>query len=76
MKYEIWVRKLRALRLKKGLKQSEVADLIDLSRPQYTAIENGHCVVNYKHLYNLAKAFGTTIPKLVSMDGIRARPRV
>jgi transcriptional regulator with XRE-family HTH domain len=75
MEYETWVRKLRALRVKRGLKQAEVAKRIRLSRPQYTAIENGNCIVNYEHLRSLAKAFGMTMSDLVSMTGVRLRTK-
>jgi len=75
MEYETWVRKLRALRELHGLKQADVAKRIRLSRPQYTAIENGNCIVNYEHLRSLAKAFGLSMADLVSMAGVRIRAK-
>jgi DNA-binding XRE family transcriptional regulator len=70
MEYEIWTRKLATLRLKKGLTQNEVALGLGISRPHYTAIENGQTVVNYTQLYNLAKVLGLTMTALMQMKGV------
>jgi len=72
MEYDIWVRKLRALRNKKQLTQREVAERMHLSRSQYSAIENGLSLANYKHLYNLAKVFRMTMADLVTMRDVRS----
>lgn len=73
MEYEIWTRKLKALRLSLDLRQEDVAKKMRISRSQYSAIENGKSVANYKHLYNLAKALGMPLTDLISMPGIRLR---
>lgn len=73
MEYEIWARKLKALRLSLDLRQEDVAKKMRISRSQYSAIENGKSIANYKHLYNLAKALGIPITDLLSMNGIRLR---
>jgi transcriptional regulator with XRE-family HTH domain len=73
MEYEIWTRKLRALRLSFDLRQEDVAKKMRISRSQYSAIENGKSVANYKHLYNLAKALGIPLTDLISMNGVRLR---
>ena len=73
MEYEVWVRKLRALRQEKGWRQQDVADSIHLSRAQYSAIENGESVINYKHIYNLAKAFGMTVADFIAMKDVSLR---
>ena len=36
--------------------QAEVASLLRLSRAQYTAIENGRCMLTFAHMHNLATA--------------------
>lgn len=72
MEYDIWVRKLKTLRTKRQLTQREVAEQIHLSRSQYSAIENGLSVANYRHLYNLAKVFRITMADLVSMRDVRS----
>ena len=70
MEYEIWTRKLATLRLRKKLTQNEVALGLGISRPHYTAIENGQTVVNYTQLYNLAKVLGLTMTALVRMRNV------
>ena len=72
MEYDIWVRKLRLLRIKKQLTQREVAEQMHLSRSQYSAIENGLSLANYKHLYNLAKVFGISMADIVAMRNVRS----
>lgn len=71
MEYEIWTQKLRALRESRDLRQQDVADMVPFSRSQYCAIENGKCVANYVHLYNLAKAFKMSLPAFLAMKGVR-----
>lgn len=71
MEYDIWVRKLKTLRTKRQLTQRQVAEQMHLSRSQYSAIENGLSVVNYKHLYNMSKVFHMTMADLVSMRDVR-----
>ena len=73
MEYEIWTRKLRVLRLSLDLRQEDVAKKMRISRSQYSAIENGKSVANYKHLYNLAKALSIPLIDLISMTGVRLR---
>jgi len=70
MEYEIWTEKLRALRESRDWRQQDVADRVPFSRSQYCAIENGKCVANYVHLYNLAKAFDLHLPELLAMVGV------
>jgi transcriptional regulator with XRE-family HTH domain len=65
MEYEIWCRCLRQYREQKELTQQAVADGIDISRSHYSAIEHGRTVINYKHLYNLAKYFKVHISDLM-----------
>lgn len=72
MEYDIWVRKLKQLRTKRGMTQRDIAEQIHLSRSQYSAIENGLSVVNYKHLYNLSKVFRMTMADLVAMRDVRS----
>lgn len=72
MEYEIWVRKLKALRKKRGWTQREVAQHLHCTRAHYSTIENGITMVTYKQLYNLAKVFHITMVELIAMRGIRA----
>lgn len=58
--YPEFLKKLREKRLAKGYTQAEVAAGIKLSRAQYTAIERGRSLVNWRHLQNLASFFKTS----------------
>jgi transcriptional regulator with XRE-family HTH domain len=52
--YAELLKELRAKRLAKKYTQAEVAAGIKLSRAQYTAIERGRSMLNWKHLHSLA----------------------
>jgi transcriptional regulator with XRE-family HTH domain len=52
--YDLFLVQLRATRLSRDLTQAELAAQINLSRAQYTAIENGRSMINFQHLHNLA----------------------
>jgi transcriptional regulator with XRE-family HTH domain len=51
---------LKTKRLSKNLTQAQVAAGIQLSRAQYTAIEQGRSMLNWKHLHRLAKFLKTS----------------
>jgi transcriptional regulator with XRE-family HTH domain len=52
--YAELLKELRKKRKAKGYTQAEVADGIKLSRAQYTALEKGRSLLNWRHLHNLA----------------------
>lgn len=58
--YAALLKELRDTRLQKNLTQAQVATGIRLSRAQYTAIEQGRSMLNWRHLYRLAKYLKTT----------------
>jgi len=70
LEYEIWVRKLRALRRSKGWLQKDVIERMPrgMSRCHYVSIEHGQSNVTYRHLYNLSQAFGLTMAEMVTLD--------
>lgn len=70
MEYTLWTQKLKALRKNKGLRQQDIADKVTFSRSQYCAIENGDCIANYIHLYQLAKAFKMPLDEFIAMRNI------
>lgn len=70
MDYEVWTRKLKVLRLRRGWRQEDVVQKMPISRSQYSAIENGRSVVNYHHLLCLAKIFGMKLADFMSMKGV------
>jgi transcriptional regulator with XRE-family HTH domain len=57
--YESFIQELKAVRLARGLTQAQLAEKINLSRAQYTAIECGRSTANFRHMYNLAVALKT-----------------
>lgn len=54
-------RRLRKLRLQKGLSQEELAFEVDISRDHLSNIELGKFPINIKTLYKLAEFFGVDI---------------
>lgn len=52
--YVKFLEELRKKRLALGYTQAQVAAGIKLSRAQYTAIERGRSLLNWKHLHKLA----------------------
>ena len=64
--YRRWVAKLQQLRKQRRWRQQDVADRVSFSRSQYCAIERGHCIANYLHLFQLAEAFGISLPRLLT----------
>lgn len=77
MEYEIWCRCLRQYREeKREMTQQEVADGIAISRSHYSAIEHGRTVINYRHLYNLAKFFRVRIDELMTFPMLNGKGKL
>lgn len=58
--YMEFLKDLRNKRLAKKLTQAQVAKGIKLSRAQYTAIEQGRSLLNWKHLFKLSAFMKTS----------------
>ncbi len=58
--YAQFLDELKRKRKAKKLTQAQVAEGIKLSRAQYTAIEKGRSLVNWRHLHALSKVLGTS----------------
>lgn len=58
--YAYLLRELKRKRKAKKLTQAAVAAGIQLSRAQYTAIEQGRSLLNWRHLSKLAKFLKTS----------------
>lgn len=58
--YKEFLDALRKKRKAKKLTQAQVATGIKLSRAQYTAIEQGRSLLNWKHLHKLAAFMKTS----------------
>ncbi len=50
-------KKLKSLRLEKGLSQEKLAEYVNMSREHISCIERGKNLANTETLYNLAKFF-------------------
>lgn len=57
--YQRFLVDLRAKRKRRGLTQAQVAEGIKLSRAQYTAIERGRSMVNWRTMAALAAVLRT-----------------
>lgn len=58
--YAILLKEIRDTRLERGYTQAQVAEGIGLSRAQYTALEKGRSLLNWRHLHRLAVFLETT----------------
>jgi transcriptional regulator with XRE-family HTH domain len=58
--YAQFLADLKRKRQSKKMTQAQVAEGIKLSRAQYTAIEKGRSLVNWRHLHALSKVLGTS----------------
>ena len=77
MEYEIWCRCLRQYREeKREMTQQDVADGIYISRSHYSAIEHGRTVINYRHLYNMAKFFRLRLDELLTFPMLNGKGTV
>lgn len=61
-----YMEKIKEFRIKKGLSQEQVAKIIDVSRPTYSAIEAGKQNLDVDEAQKLAKLFGTSVDELLS----------
>jgi len=59
--------KIREMRLKKGLSQAELAEIIGVSRQTIISIEKGACVPSTLLALRLSKLFGKTVNDLFSL---------
>lgn len=56
--YAQFLEDLRKKRLAKNMTQAAVAKGMKISRAQYTAIERGRSLLNWRHLHRLSKVLG------------------
>jgi len=61
-----YVKNIKEMRLKKGLTQAQVAQVIGVSRPTYTAIEAGKQKLDVEEAQKLANLFGLGVEELLS----------
>lgn len=61
-----YIQKIKELRTRKGLSQEQVAEIIGVSRPTYSAIEAGKQKLDVEEVQKLAKFFGVEVGELLS----------
>ena len=62
----MYIQKVKEFRIKKGLSQEQVAQVIGVSRPTYTSIEAGKQKLDLDEAQKLAKLFGIGVDELLS----------
>lgn len=62
--------RLRSLRERKKKTQQDIADVLGITRPAYTAYESGSRKPDYEKVQQLAQYFDVTIDYLMGQDGV------
>ena len=60
---------IKKLREQKGIKQQQIAELINMHRSNYSKIENGQRDISVAALNKIAQFFDISIDQLINMDG-------
>lgn len=60
--------KLKELRLEKGYTMQQMADLLDISQPGYSQIENENYMINIDMLVRLAEILECTTDEILDFD--------
>jgi len=58
------MKKLRKLRLQKGLSQENIAFELGISQKSYSNIENGITILKHEHILLLSKILDTTLDNI------------
>jgi transcriptional regulator with XRE-family HTH domain len=62
--------RIRAIREKSGLTQSEIAEKCDISASAYGQIERNPCNSSYNTLFKIAKAMNVSLLYLLDIESI------
>lgn len=57
---------LKALREARGFTQAQLAQALNLSRPQYTALEVGRSMLTFDHLCGIARCYRMPLSELTA----------
>lgn len=68
--------RIKELRTAKGLKQSEIADKLDMERSNYTRIENGKQAPSHKNLEKIAHILNVDIKDLFDFEHIQDKAEI
>ncbi len=61
-----YIQKIKEYRIKGGLSQEQIANVIGVSRPTYTAIESGKQELSAEEIQKLAKFYSISVDELLS----------
>lgn len=64
--HEAFCAYLREIRTARGFTQAKVAQALNLSRPQYTALESGRSMLTFDHLCGLAQFYTLELSELTA----------
>lgn len=64
--HELFCAYLRRLRTNYGFTQAKVAQALNLSRPQYSALESGRSMLTFDHLCGLAAFYKLELFELIA----------
>lgn len=65
--------RIRELRNSKGLKQGEIADMLEMERSNFTRIESGKQAPTDKNLEKIAGILGVTLKDLFDFEHIQTK---
>ncbi len=65
--------RIKELRTAKGLKQSDIADKLDMERSNYTRIENGKQSPTHKNLEKIALILDVNIKDLFDYEHVKTK---
>jgi transcriptional regulator with XRE-family HTH domain len=66
--------KIKGLRIKKGLKQEDVAEKIGMTQSNYARLESGKADFKYERLAQIAEVFEMTVGTLIDYNGMEDLP--
>ncbi len=66
--------KIKGIRIKKGLKQEEVAEKIGMTQSNYARLESGKSDFKYERLAQIANVFELSVGALIDYDGLQGLP--
>lgn len=64
--------RIREIRISQGLKQGEIADLLEMERSNFTRIESGKQIPNDKNLEKISQVLNVSLKDLYDFDHLKS----
>lgn len=64
--------RIREIRISQGLKQGELADMLEMERSNFTRIESGKQIPNDKNLEKIAQVLNVSLKDLYDFDHLKS----